>query len=260
MINWNTKTIGNPADPVILFLHGFLGSFQDWLEISQKLASSYRCLLIDLPGHGSTNVTRRTDYTLPNTAKSLTNYLLNRDIKTCHLVGYSMGARLALFMVTRYPDFFGKVVLESVNPGLSNKAEKDLRLQQDEILAKEIENSRVEIFLRKWYSMPLFHSLREHPGFEELVARRQNFSNNNWPAALRGMGLGRQPSLWNRLVSLQNEILILAGEKDEKFSNIAFRIQKYNTTFKIVNVKNCGHNVHFECQKEYLVEVEEFLK
>ena len=260
MINWNTKTIGNPDDPVILFLHGFLGSLQDWLEISQKLASSYRCLLIDLPGHGSTTVTRRTDYSLSNTAESLMIYLINRGIKSCHLIGYSMGARLALFLAAKYPDFFYKVVMESVNPGLSNGVEKDLRVEQDEILAREIESSPVDVFLRNWYSIPLFHSLREHPNFEELVDRRENFSNTNWPNALRGMGLGRQPSLWNKLASLQNEILILAGEKDKKFSKIAFRIQKYNKGFKIVSIKNCGHNVHFECQKEFLVEIKKFLK
>jgi 2-succinyl-6-hydroxy-2,4-cyclohexadiene-1-carboxylate synthase len=260
MINWNTKTIGNETQPLILFLHGFLGSLEDWLEISHKLESRYQSLLIDLPGHGKTRVNRRTDYIMSNVAKALINYLMNHGIKSCHLVGYSMGGRLALYLTINYPDIFKKVILESVNPGLSDRTEKGLRVERDEIIARNIEKSKVDVFLQKWYNLPLFQSLREHPHFDELIDRRQKFSNKNWPNALRGMGLGKQPSLWNKLAYLQNDILILAGEKDKKFSKIAFLMKKYNSGFKIISVKDCGHNVHFECQKEFLVEIENFLQ
>jgi 2-succinyl-6-hydroxy-2,4-cyclohexadiene-1-carboxylate synthase len=260
MINWNAKTIGNPNHPSIIFLHGFLGSREDWLPVSRKLGPPYQFLLIDLPGHVKTAVTRRTDYIISNTAKYLVDFLVDRGIQKCHLVGYSMGGRLALYLATKYPEIFDKVILESVNPGLSSKREKMRRIEQDEKLAREIENLPVDVFLKKWYDLPLFQSLKKHPNFSELFDRRCKFRNKSWPESLRGMGLGRQPALWRKLAHLKMPILILAGEKDEKFRKIAFQMKQENSGFDISVVRECGHNVHFENQKQFLIEVENFLK
>ncbi len=43
--------------PTVLFLHGFLGTGEDWAPIAQALSAQYHCVTVDLPGHGKTNVT-----------------------------------------------------------------------------------------------------------------------------------------------------------------------------------------------------------
>ena len=40
----------------VLFLHGFLGSAEDWGCIATALAGTRRCVAVDLPGHGKTMV------------------------------------------------------------------------------------------------------------------------------------------------------------------------------------------------------------
>ena len=51
---------GNPKSgmekPVWVFLHGFLGSGDDWLPIMQSLAMTHQCFALDLPGHGNSTV------------------------------------------------------------------------------------------------------------------------------------------------------------------------------------------------------------
>ncbi len=42
--------------PVCVFLHGFLGSGDDWLPIMQSLAMTHQCFSLDLPGHGRSKV------------------------------------------------------------------------------------------------------------------------------------------------------------------------------------------------------------
>ena len=42
--------------PVCVFLHGFLGSGDDWLPIMQSLAMTHQCFALDLPGHGRSTV------------------------------------------------------------------------------------------------------------------------------------------------------------------------------------------------------------
>jgi isochorismate synthase/2-succinyl-5-enolpyruvyl-6-hydroxy-3-cyclohexene-1-carboxylate synthase/2-succinyl-6-hydroxy-2,4-cyclohexadiene-1-carboxylate synthase/O-succinylbenzoate synthase len=42
--------------PLVLFLHGFLGSKTDWLPVMKHLTPSARCIAVDLPGHGQTSI------------------------------------------------------------------------------------------------------------------------------------------------------------------------------------------------------------
>jgi len=42
--------------PTVLLLHGFLGCTADWDHIAASLALTCRCISIDLPGHGATQV------------------------------------------------------------------------------------------------------------------------------------------------------------------------------------------------------------
>ena len=43
-------------EPVCVFLHGFLGSGDDWLPIMKSLAMTHQCFALDLPGHGRSKV------------------------------------------------------------------------------------------------------------------------------------------------------------------------------------------------------------
>ena len=42
--------------PLMLFLHGFLGTGEDWAPLMTALSLHYRCVAVDLPGHGRTHV------------------------------------------------------------------------------------------------------------------------------------------------------------------------------------------------------------
>ena len=42
--------------PTVLLLHGFMGCAADWEHVSAALAVTCRCISIDLPGHGATEV------------------------------------------------------------------------------------------------------------------------------------------------------------------------------------------------------------
>jgi 2-succinyl-6-hydroxy-2,4-cyclohexadiene-1-carboxylate synthase len=260
MISWNAKTVGNSANPAILFLHGFMGSLEDWHVISKQLSTDYFCVMIDLPGHGNTVVSQEDDFRMSKTAGSLIGYLKSAGIQNCHLLGYSMGGRLALYIAVNFPQECNRVVLESANPGLIDEKEKKVRRKYDEELAREIEKNSAEEFLDKWYSMPLFQTLKEHPGFKELLENRIRYYNKDLSKSLVGMGLGNQASFWNKLNQLKMPILILTGEKDEKFRKIALQMYRKNKGFRVSVVRDCGHNVHFEDPETFVWEVKKFLK
>lgn len=92
------------SSPTLLFLHGFLGTGRDWLPIMKALSSSFRCIAVDLPGHGLTDVLNQHQNTgdMSISMKVVSDALLNlldKLMLTCVVpIGYSMGARIALYL------------------------------------------------------------------------------------------------------------------------------------------------------------------
>ena len=151
------------AGPALLFLHGFMGSGQDWAETVEAFPD-YRCILVDLPGHGLSAGCPPGLYPMPQAALALLAVLDDLGVETCVPVGYSMGGRLALYLALTHPDRCRAVVLESGSPGLASEREREGRREWDESKATELERQGLDAFLEDWYRQPLFHSIRPERG------------------------------------------------------------------------------------------------
>ena len=107
-----------PGLPIV-FLHGFLGTSSDWEPVCSFLPDCH-CIGIDLPGHGKSPFTKTFDF----------------DIEKCHLIGYSMGGRLAMGYAAKYPERIASLTVIAGHPGLISPEEKRLRLEADARWAK----------------------------------------------------------------------------------------------------------------------------
>ena len=243
--NFNYVIYGNRQKPIILFLHGFMGNCHDFSAVIDRL-SEFCCLVVDLPGHGQTQVKQDCNYRMANTAWALIQLLKELDIKQCFLFGYSMGGRLALYLTIYFPQYFPGVILESASPGLKTQRERDRRIEQDLKLAKRLESQDFSLFLQQWYSNPLFASFAQHPNYKQAIASRLNNNPSNLAKSLLFMGLGMQPSLWNDLASIKIPMLLLAGTLDPKFIAINQELASLSPQANLCIVKDIGHNIHFE--------------
>ena len=251
---------GNRDNPLIIFLHGFLGDSHEFDDVIPLLSDQFCSLTIDLPGHGKTRVLGGEEYyTMPATAQALIYLLDQLKVETCALVGYSMGGRLALYLSLHFAQRFSKVVLESTSPGLKNRRDRAERIQRDFQLARKLEESDFSEFLLQWYDQPIFDSLREHSRFSDLLKIRSQ--NNPWELAksLRNLSTGGQPSLWKKLEQNENPWLLLVGEYDAKFIEINSEMAKLCPSAKLELVSHCGHNIHFENPKLFASNVKNFL-
>lgn len=250
---------GNKNHPLILLLHGFTGDSQDFNPIISLLSQSYCCLAVDLPGHGKTQVSGdETYYNMSNTAQASIELLDDLQIDKCLLLGYSMGGRLALYMTLHFPDRFEKVVLESASPGLKTEKERSHRIQADFYIAQKLENSNFKEFLYNWYDRPLFQSLKNSPNFDRLIETRLANNPIELAKSLRNMGIGNQPSLWEKLAQNQIPLLLLAGEYDDKFQAINAEIASLCPAASLKIVPKAGHNVHFENIDRFVALVRQF--
>ena len=250
--------------PPLLFLHGFLGSATDWAGpdgVIEHFHDQFHCIAIDLPGHGRTVVDGSDDYyRMENVTEGLCEVVQSLTGDKCDIVAYSMGGRLALYMAAKYPQFFRRIVLESASPGLENETERHGRLDADRILADRIKREPLEAFLNFWYDQPLFATMkRDSDRLQALMKRRMENNRAELSRALRGLSIGAQPSLWEKLGEIDCLSLLIAGREDAKFVTIAEAMIARGMKAQVTVVEDCGHNVHFERPEQFVREVQRFL-
>ena len=244
----NHRLTTNKDAPVVLYLHGFLGGAEDWDEVAGCLGERFSYLAVDLPGHGGSTVDLPENaYSMPGTSQLVIDLLDHLAIDSCRLVGYSMGGRLGLYLLTHYPDRFPRAVIESASPGLKTANDRTTRRKHDLGVAQQIRDTGLREFLTSWYEQPLFSTLdRSGERFKALLDRRQEQNPTGLALALQQMGTGAQPSLWKTLESLAVPTLFVAGEKDTKFAVLAGEMAALCQSGRSAIIPDAGHMVHFE--------------
>lgn len=198
---------------------------------------------------------------MEGTSKLIEEVLEELALDRAHLVGYSMGGRVALYFAVHMSNRCRRVVLESASPGLESEADRLARRGVDEARAVRLERQEYARFLEEWYRQPLFATLERHGGLlERMITSRITNSPNELALALRGMGTGRQPPLWHLLDEVHAPVMALAGALDGKYVEIAERMVVRMPNAHAAVIPNAGHNVHAEYPTAFKDMIEDFLK
>jgi len=230
----------------LLLLHGFTGSRADFSSLRQ-LPPHYNPITLDLPGHG--NNQSPAPYTMAQAAAAVVAQMEERIGKRpFHLLGYSMGGRLALYIALHYPDSIASLTLESASPGLATAEARQQRRQHDNTLADRIEREGVPAFVDFWEQLSLWESQQQLSVETRTALRDRRLKNDPSGLAdsLRGMGTGVQPSLWPRLGELFMPVPLIVGALDHKFVAIAQEMAAAMADVRLDVVAGAGHTVHLE--------------
>ena len=249
------------SGPALLLLHGFTGSRLNWQPLIQALAPEHRMIAPDLLGHGKTaHPGDPQRHSMPQAAADLAQIISTLGENRIDLLGYSMGGRLALYFALHYPHLVHRLVLESASPGLKSEAERLARRQSDEELAQRIERDGIPAFVDAWERLPLFASQTRLPEETRRHLRQQRMGStaSGLANSLRGMGTGAQPSLWESLHELNQPVLLIVGELDEKFTRINQLMAASLPNAEIQIIPDAGHTVHLEQPGDYLQQVSRF--
>lgn len=225
-----------------------MGTSRDWKRIVDALRRDFFCITVDLPGHGrSINLSNRTAYTMEGASNLVAHVLEETDVDRAHVVGYSMGGRIALYFARHRAGHCRSVVLESASPGLRSASERAARVDLDEARARRLETEEYAHFLEEWFRRPLFSTLGRHEGLlEQMIESRMGNSPHELARSLRSMGTGSQPSMWEDLEHVQVRALAVAGALDGKFVEIAEQMAVWMPNMRTAIISNAGHNIHAE--------------
>jgi pimeloyl-ACP methyl ester carboxylesterase len=100
------------GEPAVIFVHGNSSSAQTWLPvISGRFGQRFRCLALDLPGHGQSEPARdQSDYSIPGYAAVLASFARTLGAADAIVVGWSLGGHIALEAAPELPDAAGFVI------------------------------------------------------------------------------------------------------------------------------------------------------
>lgn len=257
----NFHHIPNDGKATVLFLHGFLGSVDDWRPFEPELAESLGILAVDLPGHGESQTCNRDEYSFPNIATKIVRLFDHLALERVNLAGYSMGGRLALYLLTHFEERFDQVLIESASPGLKRESERQARVAHDRILADKLRLTPFEDWLTYWYAQPLFDSLAHRPDLLQRAIKSKFDQNPETLAqALELMSVGYQENLWPKLSSINMPLLFIAGEQDTKYAAIARETARLCPNGRAVIIEQAGHNVHLEQPEQYIRQLKQFFQ
>lgn len=240
----------------VVFLHGLLGSQQDWHKVLSLLQNfpKIRPLTLDLPFHGLSEQITCADFA---EMRSLLHTTLTHLIgsQPFYLVGYSLGGRTALDYLLNMdnPNLKG-TILEGANIGLNSETERQTRLQNDLAWANRFRNEVIENVLKDWYQQPVFADLTSQQRTAYITSRIDN-QGCHIAQMLEATSLAKQPNYAKQLKTSQKNVIFFIGEHDSKFRQM---VQQNQLSTQII--QNAGHNAHRGNAKEFVAKLLEFIK
>jgi 2-succinyl-6-hydroxy-2,4-cyclohexadiene-1-carboxylate synthase len=155
-----------------------------------------------------------------------------------------MGARVALVLAARHPELVDRLTMISGSAGLDDDDERRERANADTTLARELRDTGLPSFVRKWEALPLFatqqrlsagararHRARRLAHREDFVAR-----------ALETLSPGRMPVMTDQLGRIEVPVSLIAGSLDAKFTGIARSIAPLFPRASVHIVDGAGHD------------------
>lgn len=246
-LRWEVGSRG--AGSPLLLIHGFTGRGTSWGRNASAFARQRRVISVDLPGHGRSGTpSDPARMSVERTADDLAVILGRVRAIPADVIGYSLGARVALRLAIVHPRTVRRLVLESPSAGILTEPERRARCAADAALADRLERDGIEAFVDDWERQPVFASHRRLPA--ETAARLRSERLRNRPAglaaSLRGAGQGIMAPLHDRLGEVRAPTLVITGALDAPGRTRAAVVAAGIPGARAEVLAGAGHTPHLE--------------
>ncbi len=250
--------------PVIVFVHGFTGSKENWLPLMRELAGHARMLAPDLPGWGESDRFPGADYGADAQVEHLAAFLralpdiVGREGPPDLLVGHSMGGQIAGLLAARHPELVAKLVLMSASGVLfeANAFGVDVQAGENPFAVA----SRAQ--LHRFLGMVFHHPPSVPWPFDEALVRRRRDDDGFEQRVLDAIGRGPAAfDLQRELGAVAAPTLLLWGDQDAVIDPSAAEVFASGLRDSRVTLLNeCGHMPMMERTRETAIAIRDFLQ
>jgi 3-oxoadipate enol-lactonase len=184
----------------IVFIHGFSLDHRMWRSQVDFFAQTYQVITYDVRGFGSSSPPTR-EYTHADDLRAILSHL---DVSRAHIVGFSMGGRIATNLTLIYPEIVRSLTLiDAAVDGYEPVINWDIYA----------EGSTIEAAKEKWLHHAIFAQTRKSVAVTPLLTEMvKAYSGWHWLHA--DVAQPMEPSARRRLYEITVPTQIIVGEKD----------------------------------------------
>lgn len=232
-----------------LLVHGFGGDGADFEAWAAACPSLPERRAISLPDHGPAMRPSEGWEDFPAAVWAALP-AMRRPL----LIGYSMGARVALAAALQVQEALSGLVLISGSAGLRTEAERAQRGEDDAAWAALLRSRGMAAFEARWQAQPVIASRAQIPApwRERWLTRRLHQSAGALACALEHGGTGAMPDLWPALHALELPVHLVVGEEDTKFRVVAAALDAALPHSHVDVVQGAGHACHVEAPEAFV--------
>ena len=186
----------------LIFLHYFGGSALEWQSVMDSLADNYRCIAIDLRGHGDSEAPA-TGYSVATMADDIAGLISSLGVQDFALVGHSMSGKVALALAARQPAGLQSLILVSPSPPVPEPIPDD---ERQKLLEGHGQRSAAEKTLKNITEAPVSEAVRE-----QIIADDLRTAKPAWEAWLLE---GSKEDISDQMTSILVPVHIAVGSED----------------------------------------------
>lgn len=207
-IHYLEAGVGEP----LLLIHSVGQSLYTWRNVFADLSDNYRVIAIDLPGHGYSSRPDTFSYTADDIAYVLNGFLDALNVKSAHMIGFSLGAMYMLRFLSLYPRRVANCI--AISPG-------DVTEQMPKLF-QQMQTPLVATFARNLYTASNVRSLlmecvTDQTLIDDHVVRQyyepisDGLAREALMYALRNFDM---EAIAEGLMPVEHEVLVLWGKND----------------------------------------------
>jgi pimeloyl-ACP methyl ester carboxylesterase/putative sterol carrier protein len=250
---------GDGPQPVVC-LHGLGANKVSFFETIAALAPGHTVHALDLPGFGASSKPARAPYDAPWFGRSVLAYMDAAGIETSHLVGNSMGGRIALEVAFRKPERVASLSLLAPSMAWTRRRHfvPLVKLIRPELAAipHPLRAATVRRQLQEMFARPerLDPAAAEIAADEFCRSYRSRAARVAFFAALRNIYLDEpygSEGFWSRLAGLEPAALFVWGDTDRLVpAGFSRHVTETLPTARQVVLPECGHVPQIELAEE----------
>ena len=249
----NFKKLG--SGDALIILHGFMGSLDNWQSLANEFAKSFEVYLIDARNHGKSPHT--ATHSIAEMVEDLFVFMQQQHISKAHIIGHSMGGKVAMQFAVNYPNSVNKLIVADI-------AAKKYGRGHDDVFEALYAIDLTKIQTRKQAEEAMLPHVSEFGTRQFLLKNLERLENGTYQWKMNLDVLHRdyeeitQEVKNNKPITIP--VLFLKGELSRYIKHEDWeQIQSIFPKAELMEISKAGHWLHADNPKEFYEKVMVFL-
>ena len=245
----NYEIFGDENYKQLLVLHGWMASINAMAPIWKYFQNSRKVIVLDFPGQGGKSKEPPVSWGVPEYGEMVKHFMEKLGLEKVDVIGHSFGGRVIIYLASKYPEIFNKIVLTDaagIKPKMTFK--KWIRIR-----SYKMGKFFIKLVTPKDKYEEKINELRKKYGSSDYASISSDVMRETFNKVI-------SLDLSDKLKEIKNPTLLMWGENDiDTPLYMAKKMEREIKDSGLVVLKGAAHFSYIDSPNEYNLIVENFL-